>query len=252
VAAAVDVLRVRIPDDDEADGVTELRVGHMEVAVAVPAGGISCPGIAMAKRSDPSTVRPGQRFAWTITVANPNDCLLDKVKVVDTVTATSGVRYQIVSTSPKSTISGFTLTFDGLGPLRMGQSRTARIEVEIEEGSAPGGFTDEAVATGLCGPARVGGESETSTGVGAAAAVPREGRVVLEAPEVAAAGVPALASAPERLAPGAVAGESVARSAAKAAAQAGTLARTGGGDRFLPGLALLATASLLRRLRRSR
>ncbi|HYH49122.1 MAG TPA: hypothetical protein VEG38_06205, partial [Acidimicrobiia bacterium] len=91
-AAAVDILRVRIPDDEQPDGVLDVRVGHMEVAAAVPAGGISCPGIGMAKESSRVAVAPGERFTWSITVGNPNDCVLDKVKIVDTITASAGVR----------------------------------------------------------------------------------------------------------------------------------------------------------------
>jgi hypothetical protein len=89
IAAATDVARVRLLDQPGAD----LRVGHMEAAAAVPAEGIACPGIRMAKSLDTTSVRPGDRFTWTIDLSNPNDCVLDKVKVVDTIAATAGVRY---------------------------------------------------------------------------------------------------------------------------------------------------------------
>src|SRR4051812_22186777 len=96
IAAATDVARVRLKDMPEAD----LRIGHMEAAAAIPPEGIACPDIEMAKKLDSASVRPGDRFTWAIEVSNPNDCVLDKVKVVDTITATPGVRYRVVSSDP--------------------------------------------------------------------------------------------------------------------------------------------------------
>lgn len=250
VAGAVDVVRARIPDPE--GGTLDLRVGHMEVAVALPAAGITCPGVGMAKRSDPPTVAPGQRFAWTITVSNPNDCLLDKVKVVDTVTTTPGLRYDMVSTSPKARATGNTLTFDGIGPLRLGESTTVRVEVEVDEDSPPGRFTDEAVASGMCGPVRLAGEAETVTGVGVAAPqpVPMDGRVALAAPEVVPAAMPAPAVPP--VPTPVVAGAAEVLPVVQPASEEPQLPRTGGLDGFLPAASLLVTASLLRRLTRLR
>lgn len=54
------------------------------------------------------------------------------------------------------------------------------IRVKVDDDAAAGRFRDEAVATGLCGPATVGGGAATETAVKAA----MQGRVTLEAPQV--------------------------------------------------------------------
>lgn len=252
-AAAVDILRARIPDDEQPDGVLDLRVGHMEVAAAVPTGGIVCPGIAMTKQSSRPAVAPGERFTWSVTVANPNDCVLDGVKVVDTVTAGEGMRYRILSASPKAVTDGTTVTFDGVGPLRMGQSRTFRIDVEVEEGSLPGTFTDEAVATGQCGSAPVRGEARGMIGTGPGPSVPREGRVKLVGPDVTVRARSASGALPTVVA----GGTNVLRpapapdvdAAADEGVRSSALAATGGAARFLPGLMLVAAGMVIRRLR---
>jgi uncharacterized repeat protein (TIGR01451 family) len=164
-AAAVDVARIQVLDPNSG-GVSELRVGHMEVGVALPAGGIRCPDIGMVKESNPSTVKAGDTFTWTITVSNANDCLLDDVKVVDTITTTADIGYEILSTSPAADRDGSILTFAGIGPLAFGDSRTLSIRVKVADDADAGRFRDEASATGTCGPATM------------------QGSVVLEAPEV--------------------------------------------------------------------
>ncbi|MEW6477215.1 MAG: hypothetical protein AB1679_33600 [Actinomycetota bacterium] len=246
-AAAVDILRARIPDDEQPDGVLDLRVGHMEVAAAVPAGGILCPGIGMTKQSSRATVAPGERFTWTITVVNPNDCLLDNVKVVDTVTADPGVRYRTLSASPNGVIDGTTVTFEGVGPLRIGQSRTFRIDVEVEQASLPGTFSDEAVATGQCGATPLRGQAGAGTGTGPAPSVPREGRITLNGPEVTPAARVASGAVPTQVA----GGYNLLRPApAEDVRSPAALAATGGRARFLPGLVLLTAGVVFRRLRR--
>ena len=84
-AAAVDVVKIQILSDTNAT-VADLRIGHMENATAVPEGGIEC-GIQMLKKTDKDVIGPGDTFNWTVTVTNPNDCVLTKLKVVDTITA---------------------------------------------------------------------------------------------------------------------------------------------------------------------
>jgi hypothetical protein len=253
LSAAVDVVRISIPDEREADGFVEVLIGHMEAAVAAPAGGIACPGIAMAKVSDPGQVRPGERFQWTITVANPNDCLLDNVTVSDTITTSPGIDYRVVKATPSPASSDRgRLTFRGFRPLRMGESFTARIQVELEPDAPPGSFTNEAATTGSCGHSSVGGESTGGTGVGQGAPVPREGSVKLEAPRVTRADVvtlptPVGSGAPLPGARVAASGERVSRARAVAP---GSLARTGGWYGFAPGLSLLAVGVAARRLRR--
>jgi hypothetical protein len=214
---AVDV--VRVVAVSEADSrAANLRVGHMEVGVAVPAEGVPCPGIGIVKEADRASVRPGDRFVWTINVSNPNDCVLDGVEVVDSITTTPPLRYRIVSTSPEATVENSKVTFKNLGPIRSGASRTLRIEVEVDNDSPLGLFTGDVVATGTCGAAGM------------------LGQVRLEAPEVTT--VLAAAATGPLLLPR-VASEGVLG-----------LARTGGLFAVVPALSLLGAGSLLWRLPR--
>lgn len=232
-AAAVDVARIQVVNPD-GGGVSEVRVGHMEAGVALPAGGIRCPDIGMVKESSPASVKAGDTFTWTITVSNLNDCVLDDVKIVDTVTTTSGIGYQILSTSPAAESDGSTITFSGIGPVDFGDSRTVSIRVRVADDADAGRFRDEAVATGTCGPATVGGDAAVDTPVKAA----MQGRVVLEAPAVGR--VAAAVAGPREILP-------------QVAPSAPTLPRTGGDLlAVVPALALLTAGRLLRSRARSR
>jgi uncharacterized repeat protein (TIGR01451 family) len=183
-SAAVDVVRVKLLEQGQTHA-ADVRIGHMEAAVAVPEGGITC-GIGMAKRADPESVRAGQSFTWTVTVANPHECTLTKVKVVDTITTSNpGIKYTITGHSPTaSSTTPDSLTWDDIGPIGPGQSKELKITVKVAEDSTAGLFTDTAAATALCGEGSAEGAAE-ATG-GAAAGNVLEGRVVLNLPEVVA------------------------------------------------------------------
>jgi hypothetical protein len=62
--------------------------------------------------------------------------------------------------------------------LNPGQSKDLKIQVTVAKNSGGGKFLDEAVATGVCGPA------EGTAGAEAAVGVPLEARVSLNLPEV--------------------------------------------------------------------
>ena len=176
-AGAVDVVSLQLLDGTGAR-VADVRIGHMENATAVPAGGIEC-GIALVKKSDKDLVSPGDSFNWTITVSNPNDCVLSKVKVVDTITASTGILWTVDSATPsadETAVSG--VTWNDVGPLNPGQSKDLMIGVTVARNSGGGKFLDEAVATGVCGPAA------GTAGADAAVGVPLEARVSLNLPEV--------------------------------------------------------------------
>ncbi|MDQ3946086.1 MAG: DUF11 domain-containing protein, partial [Actinomycetota bacterium] len=231
--AAVDVARIQVVDP-EGGGVAELRVGHMEAGVALPAGGIRCPDIGMVKESNPGTVKAGDIFTWTITMSNLNDCLLDDVKIVDTISTSAGIGYEILSTSPAADRKGSVLTFSDIGPLGFGDSRTVSIRVKVADDAAGGRFRDEAVATGTCGPATAGGDTAVDTPVRAA----MQGRVVLEAPEVGR--VAAAVAGPREILP-------------QVAPVSPILPRTGGDLlAVLPALGFLTIGRLLRSRFRSR
>lgn len=168
-SGAVDVARVRLLDQG-----LDIRVGHLEAATAVPAGGIEC-GIGIAKGVDREVVKPGEEFTWTVTVSNPNDCVLRQVKVVDTISTTPGILYSILSSDPKAdSTTANSLTWNDIGPINPGQKKDLLIRMRVTPDSGGGRFLDEAVATGVCGPAEAG------AGVG----VPLEARVTLNLPEV--------------------------------------------------------------------
>ena len=161
-AGAADILRIQGTDAPE-DAVA--RVGHMESAVAVPAGGATCPGIGVAKQSSQSTVDAGRRFSWQLEISNPNDCILDQVKLVDITQPSRGLAYTVVGTSPAAKIDGDTVTFEGIGPIAPGAKRTLRIDVQVDPTSTAGRFSNQAAASGLCGSSTLTGNAEDETQV---------------------------------------------------------------------------------------
>jgi hypothetical protein len=181
VAGAADVLRVWALDETAAD-FAQLRVGHLEAAVAIPVGGLVCPGISVRKAIDRRAVAPGDKFSTTVTVTNPNDCILDDVTLTEAITATPGVRYKARAGGAKrhGDAPSTTLAFEHIGPLGRGESKDVHIEVKVDELSAPGQFRDVASAAGRCG--RDTSVDDNSGGEAVAVAV--TGRGELEGPEV--------------------------------------------------------------------
>jgi hypothetical protein len=248
VAAAVDIVAMRLFDPP-----AELRVGHMEIAVAVPPGGVACPGIGMKKEAQPASVRPGDKFTWTIALTNPNDCALDKVKVVDATTAGPGVVWRVLTTLPKSTLGkDGSLTFDGVGPIRTGETKTLQIQGEVDGKSVPGTITNNASAAGSCGGAPMSGATEASLAVGVAptsalAPAPTPPPADIR-PGRSAAGVEG-----SSLVAAAPADDEASVAGASADEEGRRLARTGAGlGGLLLGTSLLAAGRCLQRYRRRR
>ncbi|HET7416874.1 MAG TPA: LPXTG cell wall anchor domain-containing protein [Solirubrobacterales bacterium] len=179
VSAAVDVVRVQLLDTSPLPnplGVLDLRIGHMESRAQVPAGGVKC-SIPVTKTADKTTVHPGETFTYNITVTNPfADCDLTNVKVVDTITTSSGVKYTITGTTPSGTVSGNTVTFGDIGPIGPHASKSATISVNIPTSSKGGTFTNNATATGSCATGSAQG--------GAKITVPISGSVTVTVPTV--------------------------------------------------------------------
>jgi hypothetical protein len=262
-AGALDILRLQTGDDPD-DALA--RVGHMEAAVAVPAGGAACPGIAVTKRSSQPAVDAGGRFSWTLELTNPNDCVLDHVQVVDTTQPSTGLAYRVVATTPPAKIAGDTVTFDGIGPLPSGGTRALRIDVEVDPASAAGRFSNQAVATGACGSAPVTGAAQDETNVEPPSALDVVGRAAANEPvvrtssggaaEAATVPAPAPGGVTVRPAPlpspisGANASGSSRRTNPESTRTAtGTLANTGGPASGVVGMALCVAGVLLRRFR---
>jgi hypothetical protein len=171
VTAASNVAVVRLFEPP-----AELYVGHMEVGLAVPAGGVRCPGIGLTKMSDPVTVRPGDTFNWNLEVSNPNDCVLDEVKVIDSPAAGRGVNWKALTSVPRATRSpNGDLVFESFGGIVTGETKSLQINAQVEPDSGLGAITNRATAVGTCGDAPLAGGAETTTNIGMVTvpAVPR-------------------------------------------------------------------------------
>ena len=186
VLGAADVVRVRLLNQGD-NHLADIRLGHMEVGMAVPADGIRCPGIGMVLKAEPPTVKPGESFDWHLKVSNPNDCQLAHVKVVNVINATDGVKYDVDSTEPKAdSAEAANVVFADIGSLEPGTDKDLRIRIKVSDRSGNGHFTDHALATGVCGHAAAKGDADAEEGARSAAAdaVPFEGQVTLDAPDV--------------------------------------------------------------------
>ena len=146
VAAAADVVRVRLLKGQLAD----VRVGHMEAAVTVPAGGVSCPGLNVDETVDPPTVTTGEEFTYEIDITNPNDCIVTGLKLVATTTLPAGVTIELVSTTPSGSGASSAVNFPDLGKLGPNETKTVKIKSKVPLGSAEGLIKSLAVAEGIC------------------------------------------------------------------------------------------------------
>ncbi len=127
-SAAVDAVRLSVLQSLGLN-LADLRVGHMEGAVSVPAGGIKC-NIPVAKSSNPSTISAGDDF--TITISIPSDaglfnllfgCDLVNISGVDVHTVTNGnVLFTLTGASNGGVINdaGDTVTWGALGDYHLG------------------------------------------------------------------------------------------------------------------------------------
>ena len=133
----------------------DVRVGHMEAAATVPAGGIQCPDINVAKSANPDPVNAGSDFVYTIDVNNPYDCTLTDVKVVDTIEVSNPkIKYTIKGQDPAaSSVSGDSkvLTWNDIGPIDPKGSKQLKITVNVDKDSPAGNFIDTAAVTANCG-----------------------------------------------------------------------------------------------------
>lgn len=173
VAAAVDVVRVRLLDGAGAD----IRIGHMEATAKVPPGGIQCPGLDVAKTVNLDPVHVGEPFVYKITVTNPYDCTLTNVKVVDKVTAPEGITFTIGDTSPPAdTKTADTVTWNDIGPIPPHGSKVLGIMITVTGATRNGRMVDHARATADCAVGT--GEAKTD--------VELTGEVTVEIPQVVA------------------------------------------------------------------
>lgn len=172
VSGEVDLVKVAVPTL----GLADIRVGHMEAAATVPPGGILCQ-IDVSKEAQPANVNPGDTFNYIIHVHNPHACTLTGVKVVDTVSTTSGIVYSILGeTPPADSSTSTTLTWNDIGPLAPGVTKDLVVNMKVGSNSAGGTFTEKASVTASCAIANAQGTSTI--------AVPAAGSATIQLPTV--------------------------------------------------------------------
>jgi hypothetical protein len=170
VATAVDVVRIAgiVPSAPAAgfEG-ADLRIGHFESSLTVPAGGINCE-IPVRKTADTATV--GETFNFRITIPVDKDalvpfpCDLTNIKVTDTVsvkksdTPNKPVLVELTGgSSPngsKVTISPdkHQLTFENIGNYHPGDPPIIlTVTARIPPGSGQGLINNDALATATAG-----------------------------------------------------------------------------------------------------
>lgn len=191
-SAAVDVVRIRLMTES---GVSDLRVGHMEAAAAVPAGGITC-SIPVTKDAIPDTVPVGDPFVTDITITNPYECDLQDVSATDDISTNGSARYRVNSTTDGGVYSGDDATgvidWGALGVIDAGKSK--KISAGFTATAGPGEIIDTVVVTGTCGVGDASGTTTVQVAVTgtATATVPVTGtRVLGVRDELPATGVPA-------------------------------------------------------------
>jgi hypothetical protein len=198
-SGAVDVVRLGLLAGLPGLTGVDLRVGHMEAAVSVPAGGLRC-DIPVSKVASVDPVTVGNDFTFTITI--PSDaalfnslfnCDLVNISAVDTVETVSGTpRIQLLSASNGGVISGNKVTWPNLGTYTLGQAPIAlTISARIPTNSGAGVLRDTVDVSATLGNCRGGAFGEdiingtgqitggTSLNGGAIT-----GRVVLSGPNV--------------------------------------------------------------------
>ena len=190
VAAAADVVRVKALNGQLAD----VRIGHMEAAATVPAGGVKCPGLLVDQTVDKPTVTPGEEFTYVITITNPNDCAVTNLKLVETPTAPAGVKFEIVSTEPTGgSVADGVATYPDIGPLGPGETKTVKVTSKVKLDSAEGLLKALAVATGIC-PAEVQPANDTdgpaTSGTPDTGDIPVRGEDAVDGPKVDVCVVP--------------------------------------------------------------
>jgi hypothetical protein len=142
--AAVDLVRVRLLGQD-------VRLGHMEAAVAVPPTGITCPGLEVSMTPGAASVVPGADFGVKVRVRNPNEGTVSGLSVASRMAVDPGVAVDGGPASKDNVVppngAGFKLTT----PLGPNQSIELPARVHVGAGSGPGRIRLGASANGHYG-----------------------------------------------------------------------------------------------------
>jgi len=166
-SGAVDAVRLKLLDLPGLTGL-DLALGHMEGAVSVPAGGLTC-DIPVSKVASADPVTVGQDFTFTIRIpSDPNlfsalfNCDLVNISARDTVEVQSGTpRIQLISADRGGVISGNTVTFPNLGNYTLGQPPIlVTITARIPSNSGAGVLRDTVNVSATLGNCRGGANGE--------------------------------------------------------------------------------------------
>jgi len=149
-SGAVDTLRLSVLNVPGVTTALDLALGHMEGAVTVPAGGITCT-IPVSKTASVDPVTVGTDFSFQINIPADTaqyaalfDCDLVGISATDTVLTTSGgPTIQLLSADHGGVVNGRTVTFPNLGGYAIGQPPiVATINARVPSGSPAGVLQD--------------------------------------------------------------------------------------------------------------
>jgi hypothetical protein len=154
-AAVADVVSVRLlgPVPGLEGSTVDVRLGHMESHVRLPAGGVPCP-LPVRKKATATMVDAGQPFGFEITVPSSVEaldglsCDLVGLRAVDTVAGTDGLRFTLTSASAGGSVSGDVVRWNALGHYHAGDPPTKlTVAGHVEPGSRSGVLRDTVVVT---------------------------------------------------------------------------------------------------------
>jgi len=142
--AAVDLVRVRLLGQD-------VRLGHMEAAVAVPSGGVTCPGLEVSVAPGGVTARPGADVGVTVRVHNPNEGTVSGLTVAGRMDADPGVAVAAAPAGSGNVVVPNGAAFRLSTPLGPGQTVELPGRVHVDAASGPGRLRFGASASGRYG-----------------------------------------------------------------------------------------------------
>ena len=169
-------MRVRLLGQD-------VRLGHMEAAVAVPAAGVTCPGLEVSMTPGTATVAPGADFAVKVKVRNPNEGTVAGLVVASRMAVDPGVAVDAGPASKDNVVPPNGPAFKLTTPLGPDQSVELPGRVHVQAGSGPGRVRLGASANGRYGDGPL--------------AVPAAGDIAIDGPLVTAPATPAAPSVPK-------------------------------------------------------
>jgi hypothetical protein len=171
VAAAYDLLRIALLDLPGLGGLN-LRVGHMEGAATVPAGGVKC-DIPVSKTGTPDPAQAGQDVTLTISIPDDPahfselfDCDLINISATDTSRVLEGnPRFTVTGASNGGVIDGDTVTWANLGNYTRG-SPPIKVTITVHIIGGTGVMEDVANVSATLGNCSGGIAGEDITGSG--------------------------------------------------------------------------------------